>query len=134
MSKPYEITASGNLLEIHETTERTGKGRTYREREFVLEKRKPTKGGKDWVEPIKFRLEGDNCDKLDNFNVGQEVEVRADVCGFAYNGKTYVNLKAWSITHAGADGERREVKPMRNTQPRNGGRPYPDDREDDIPF
>ena len=42
----------------------------------------------------------DDVDKLDNFRVGQKVDVLFNIRGNEYNGKHFVDLTAWSIKTA----------------------------------
>jgi hypothetical protein len=57
-----------------------------------------------WDQPINFEMHKDACDRLDNFKVGDDVEVTADVQGNEHNGKFYVSLRAWKIVKLDRDG------------------------------
>ncbi len=136
-----QITLRGPLVAILETQSFAS---GFRKRQFVVEN-KDEKEAK-WDQPICFEFHKDNCDKLDYFEVGDEVEVTADVQGNEHNGKHYVSLRAWKLVKLGADGEpsrdrasrppereRPEVEHERN-RARHTARAGAKGEEDEIPF
>lgn len=147
-----DYTLTGPILLIGATVSREGKnGKTYRDREFIVEKRTERRTGDDYVQPICFKVSGDRCDTLDNFNSGDCVAVSADVDGREWNGRHFVNLMAWKIVHVDADGtpekpvgsglsrpaEHPHQEPRERALTRNeklNQRPAADDSEDEIPF
>ncbi len=51
----------------------------------------------------------DKCALLDNYKVGQNVDISINIRGNEYNGKYYVNLNGWKIESLGG-GESQESK------------------------
>ncbi len=49
--------------------------------------------------PVEFAK--DKTAKLDGLNIGQQVTVSYNLRGNEYNGKYYVNLGGWKISHVG---------------------------------
>ncbi|MGJ8655882.1 MAG: DUF3127 domain-containing protein [Akkermansiaceae bacterium] len=108
----------------------------FTKREFVI-----TTGDSKWPQDIKFEIVKDKCSLLDQFAVGQTVNVSFDIRGNEYNGKYYVNLNCWKI-QAGSGGGAQPA-PANNTSSNDipdfsndqSGEPSMDDlRGDDIPF
>jgi hypothetical protein len=87
-SDSYQLT--GPIKVIFETQSIGAKG--FRKREFVV-----TVPGK-YPQDIKLQATKDNCDRLDNLRVGQEIEVSFNLRGNEHNGKYYVTVEAWKIT------------------------------------
>jgi len=125
--------AQGTIKIINET-QTFGSG--FTKREFVI-----TTGDSKWPQDIKFEIVKDKCTLLDQFAIGQAVNVSFDIRGNEYNGKYYVNLNCWKI-QAGVGGNASQAAPTNNAAPtdipdfsNNGGEPSMDDlRGDDIPF
>lgn len=95
-----QITLRGPLVAISDTQQFSS---GFKKRAFVVMNvdEKDTK----WSQPIGLEMHKDNCDKLDNFKVGQEVEVTADVQGNEHNGRHYVSLRAWKLVKLDANGD-----------------------------
>lgn len=99
----------------------------FTKREFVI-----TTAVDKYPQDLKFEVVKDKCALLDKFTVGQDVQVSFDIRGNEYNGKYFVNLSAWKIQAAGAQG----------AQPAQGGVAEPDmadlrggdDFDDEVPF
>ncbi|MFC4992607.1 DUF3127 domain-containing protein [Rubritalea tangerina] len=68
----------------------------FTKREFVV-----TTSDVKYPQDIKFEVVKDKCSILDNFQVGQEVQVNFDIRGNEYNGNHYVNLSCWKLQAAG---------------------------------
>lgn len=133
MSQAFEIT--GTILLIHETqTFASG----FSKREFVI-----TTDDK-YPQEIKLEVVKDLCESLEQYNIGDEVDVSFNIRGNEYNGKHYVNLQAWKINRAGVQQSQhstRQSRPAQQAQPaRAAAMPPPpaadayDDECDDIPF
>lgn len=48
---------------------------------------------------VKFEFTKDSVDKLNDFKVGDTVKITFSIRGNEYNGKYYVNLNAFAISH-----------------------------------
>jgi single-strand DNA-binding protein len=82
----YEL--KGKIKAIFPTEQKTEK---FKSREFVVE----TEG--DYPQMVKFQINQDKCNILDNFKEGQEVEVSFNLRGREWNGKYFTNLEAWKV-------------------------------------
>ncbi|MFC5050630.1 DUF3127 domain-containing protein [Rubritalea spongiae] len=109
----------------------------FTKREFVV-----TTGDK-YPQDIKFETVKDKCAFLDNFSVGQEVNVNFDIRGNEYNGRYYVNLNCWKIQAAsGQSGQQSAPQKEPNFDNPFGNQQEPSaadlrsnlDDGDDIPF
>ncbi|MDC0088149.1 DUF3127 domain-containing protein [Akkermansiaceae bacterium] len=99
--------SKGNIKLINETqTFPSG----FSKREFVV-----TVGDDKYPQDIKYEVVKDKCSLLDNFAMGQEVEVSFDIRGNEYNGKYYVNLACWKIFGTGS--QQAAQAPARSTEP-----------------
>ncbi len=127
--------AQGTIKLINDT-QTFGSG--FTKREFVI-----TTGDSKWPQDIKFEIVKDKCTLLDQFAVGQAVNVSFDIRGNEYQGKYYVNLNCWKIqAGAGGGGGGNNAAPANTSNDipdfsndSSGGEPSMDDlRGDDIPF
>lgn len=130
--------AQGNLKIINDI-QTFGSG--FTKREFVI-----TTGDSKYPQDIKFEIVKDKCALLDQFAVGQAVNVSFDIRGNEYQGKYYVNLNCWKIqAGSGGGGGSNQAAPASNTNSNDmpdfsnnqggGAEPSIDDlRGDDIPF
>jgi single-strand DNA-binding protein len=82
----YEL--KGKIKAIFPTEQKTD---TFKTRDFVVE----TEG--DYPQMVKFQINQDKCNILDNFKEGQEVEVSFNLRGREWNGKYFTNLEAWKV-------------------------------------
>ena len=85
----------GKIYEIGEESQVT---ESFKKREFVLEHTEKSL----YTEYIKFEMTNDRCELLNNFKVGDEVEVGFNIRGRKWTdqeGKTkyFVTLQAWRI-------------------------------------
>lgn len=126
--------AQGTIKLINET-QTFGSG--FTKREFVI-----TTGDSKYPQDIKFEVVKDKCAVLDQYAVGQAVNVSFDIRGNEYQGKYYVNLNCWKL-QAGSGGAGNQAAPANNANDvpdfssSNGdsGEPSMEDlRGDDIPF
>ena len=115
------------MLEIFKIQQVTN---TFKKREFVVEYAE----NPQYPEFLKFELIQDKCDILDDFSIGQEVEVHFNLKGRKWTNPkgeiVYFNtLQAWRILDAGS---RPDAKPQDDAPP------LPDEPppflDDDIPF
>jgi hypothetical protein len=68
----------------------------FRKREFVL----TTPG--EYPQDIKLELYQDDCNLIDEYIAGDDIEANYNLRGNEYNGKYYVNLQAWRLCAASA--------------------------------
>lgn len=99
MANSFE--AVGKLHAVMETQQVTD---TFRKREFVLEI-----ADGNYPQHVKFQLTQDRCSTLDRYSVGQDVKVLFNLKGRPYNKRDggtdyWLNLEAWRLEAAGADG------------------------------
>jgi len=93
--KRKNMNISAKILEIFETTKVTD---TFKKREFVVEYSE----NPQYPEYIKFELIQDKCNLLDNFKVGDEVEIQFNLKGRKWtdpqgNEKYFNSLQAWRL-------------------------------------
>ncbi len=88
MSNKYELEGQ---IKVINSTQTFDSG--FSKREFVI-----TTEDK-YPQDVKFETIKDGCDKLDDYNVGDNVIVSFNVRGNEYNDKYYVNLQAWKMEH-----------------------------------
>ncbi len=89
----YELTGTVKAI-MDQQTFASG----FTKREFVVtsEDRYP--------QDIKFECVRDNCALVDKLAQGQRITVAFDIRGNEYNGRYFVNLQAWKIGAAAAQG------------------------------
>jgi Domain of unknown function (DUF3127) len=93
---------SAKIIEIFETTKVTD---TFRKREFVVEYSE----NPQYPEYIKFEFIQDKCDLLDNYRVGDEVDIQFNLKGRKWTDpqgvvKYFNTLQAWRIESKSTDG------------------------------
>lgn len=117
-SRMYE--ASGKIKVINETQSFAS---GFTKREFVV-----TTATDKYPQDLKFEVVKDKCSMLDQFKVGQDVQVNFDIRGNEYNGKYFVNLSAWKIQLASGqpapDSGEPDMADLRNDN----------DFDDEVPF
>ena len=84
---------TGALLKIEKTQEFNS---GFKKRTFVL------RTDEKYPQDLKMELHKDDVDHLDNFAVGQTVEVFFNIRGNEYNGNYYVDLVAWKMKEVDA--------------------------------
>jgi len=123
----------GRLYKKFETTQITEK---FKKREFVLE----IEDGA-YTQLVKLQLTQNNCEKLDPFEVDDQLKVTFSLRGREYtkDGKTsyFTNLDAWRVEKAngqssnnGAPNASMDTFPTVADEPANTGSSV----EDDLPF
>jgi hypothetical protein len=90
----------------------------FQKREFVVETED------QYPQMVKFEVIKDKVTVLDQYSVGQAVDVKFNVRGNEYNGKFYVSLQAWAVFTA--DGGNSATTP----EPANAGT----GESDELPF
>jgi len=113
----------GKIYEIGEECQVT---ESFKKREFVLEHTEKSL----YTEYIKFEMTNDRCEILNNFKVGDEVEVGFNIKGRKWTdqeGKTkyFVTLQAWRIS---------EYTGESKSESSQSSEPQPLEEEDDLPF
>ncbi len=113
----------------------------FLKREFVLE----LGGDTPYPQVVKFELTGDRCGQLDQYQIGEKVEISFDLKGREWTNKNgevvYFNsLQAFRIKSAsGSDSSQTPSEPKRNPNPvenfstASSGMSSSDDN-DDLPF
>ena len=91
MSEKYEIRGTVKVINDKQTF-----ASGFTKREFVIET-----SDEKYPQQIKFEATKESCDKLDLFEVDDEVAVQFNIRGNEYNGKYYVSLHAWKFERAG---------------------------------
>lgn len=120
--------ASGTIKLIQDTqTFPSG----FTKREFVI-----TTEHDKYPQDLKFEVVKDRCSLLDEFEVGQKVQLNFDIRGNEYKDRYYVNLACWKIQAAEGGGASASAAGGDSSSPE----PSPsdlrkeDDFDDDIPF
>lgn len=105
----------------------------FSKREFVI-----TTEHDKYPQDLKFEVVKDRCSLLDDFEVGQKVQLNFDIRGNEYKDRYYVNLACWKIE--AADGGGAPAASASSASSDSSGEPSPsdlrkeDDFDDDIPF
>ena len=85
----YKLTGQIKVIDFTQTFD---SGFTKREFVVTTEEKFP--------QDIKFELTKEKCDMIDQYNVGDWLEVDFNMRGNEYKGKYYVNLVAWKLATA----------------------------------
>jgi hypothetical protein len=101
--------ATGKLVEIFKTVQITDK---FQKREFVLEYAPNPK----YPELVKFEIVQDKCALLDDFKVGDAVEVDFDLRGRKWTDKQgevryFTTVQAWRVSSAEGGASKASAKP-----------------------
>jgi len=118
---------TGNLRTIRDTQQVSEK---FSKREFIIE----TQG--QYKQTIQLELQGDKCDIIDTYAVGEEV-----ICDININGRIWVNpqneekcfntIVCWKIQRSGNSNS----TPVPSERPQaNQTNSFVDDTEDQLPF
>ncbi len=108
----------GNIHAIFDARQITER---FRKREFVLELAQ----NPNYPQYVIFQLTGDRCDKLDSFDVGEEVQVEFSLRGREWTSpqdevKYFNSLDVWALEHvlgASHSPDSREGEPPRDESP-----------------
>lgn len=86
---------SGKVVQVLPIQTGTSKaGNPWQKQEFVIDQ------GGQYPRKVCISLFGDNVAKIPQ--VGQDVMVSVDIDSREFNGRWYTEIKAWNITHTGA--------------------------------
>ncbi|MCH2200046.1 MAG: DUF3127 domain-containing protein [Flavobacteriales bacterium] len=128
----YEL--RGKLTKIFDTqTFNSG----FTKREFVVTTEE------QYPQDIKFELIKDKTSMIEQYNVGDVLNVKFDIRGSEWNGKYFVNLNAWRVDPAAAGAGAaapQEAAASGQSTPPPPAAPAPTDidlgsaEEDDLPF
>ena len=100
----------------------------FSKREFVV-----TTAADKYPQDLKFEVVKDKCPVLDDYELGQDVQVSFDIRGNEFNGKYYVNLACWKLQGAGASSSSPSRKSAASSSPA-GGEPSLQDLRNDGDF
>jgi len=123
----YDIT--GEIIVINDIQEFAS---GFKKREFVIRTAE-----EKYPQDIKLELTKDACSKLDAYKIGDTVTVDFNLQGNEYNGKYFVNLRAWKITGEGNSQPMQTARPATQNQAKPPTHPAPAgeiDADDEIPF
>ena len=118
--------ASGTIKLINDTqTFPSG----FTKREFVI-----TTEHDKYPQDLKFEVVKDRCTLLDDFTVGQKVQLNFDIRGNEYKDRYYVNLACWKIEAAEGGEAPAAASSDSSPEPSPADLRKEDDFDDDIPF
>lgn len=120
------------LVEIFDTARVSDK---FQKREFVVEYAE----NPSYPEYIKFELIQDKCSLLDQYSVGQEVQVHFNLKGRKWTDpqgtvKYFNSLQAWKIAAAGASEQPAPAPPADNYGEQSEPEWLSSQNTDDLPF
>lgn len=121
------LTITGKITQIFNVESGTSKtGKEWKKQHFMIDT------GAQFNPNVVFSLFGDDkIGSLQNFSVGQDVEVSFNISSREFNGKFYHNIDAWRISPAGASQTQGGGAPSFADVPP----PAPEaDDVDDLPF
>lgn len=122
----------GKILEISDTQQVTN---TFKKREFVVE----YADNPQYPEFIKFELIQDKCDLLNNFNVGDDLDVHFNLKGRKWTDpkgevKYFNSLQAWRLEAASSNPDSGNSAPSDSMEGLEEPGWITDNEEDDLPF
>lgn len=111
----------------------------FKKREFVIEKKETSPNGFEFVDTIKFQLVQDKVDLIENFQLGQNINVHFNIKGNKWEkgGQVnyFVNLDAWKIEEANAAQTQAAPETSGSMPPPPPPSDIPeDDGTEDLPF
>ena len=106
---------SGKLHVINQAQQVTER---FRKREFVLELSENSR----FPQFVQFQLTGDRCERVDDFEIGDEVRVEFSLRGREWKSpsgevKYFNSLDVWNIDRAGGATSRSDDPPLPQTPP-----------------
>ena len=121
---------SAKITEIFETTKVT---ETFKKREFVVEYSE----NPQYPEFIKFELIQEKCDLLDNYSIGEDIDISFNLKGRKWTDpqgtvKYFNTLQAWRIDKKAAEGTSAGSDTPAMEEPQWLGEK--DDNENELPF
>lgn len=99
---------------------------TFQKREFVIESHE------QYPQEVKFEVVQDKCSTLDNYSVGDEVNVSFNIRGSKWDSPKkgtmyFVNLSAWNIQKINSNSDGGQTMPPEPEMPDDMG-------DEDLPF
>jgi len=107
-------TIKGSIKLINETKEYGSNG--FTKREFVI------KTDEKYPQEVKLELYKDDCNLIDDYEVGDSIEATFNIKGNEYKGNYYVNLQAWKLSSSGSS-PKSETASQEDAAPKKRGRP-----------
>ena len=104
------IEISGKLHAINQAQQVTER---FRKREFVLELSENSR----YPQFVQFQLTGDRCERIDDFEIGDEVRVEFSLRGREWKSpkgdvKYFNSLDVWNIERSSGDTSRNDDPPL----------------------
>jgi len=126
MSKSYE--AQGTIHSIGQTTEYGNNG--FTKREFVIQLTGPDENSQ-YPNHIALELIKDKCALMDNYKIGDEIQVTFNLSGRLWTGggkpeRCFTSLQAWKVASVAGDNQEAPPESWAN----DGAPPF----DDEIPF
>lgn len=105
----------------------------FQKREFVIETLD------QYPQVLLFELQGQNCDIIDSYSVGQEVVCSLNIKGRLWKNaegvdKYFSTLVCWKIQPSNAPVGGNQPQQETKTNPKEFGAPLPGEEESDLPF
>ena len=113
---------SGKIIQLLPAQNGSGKNGPWKKQEFILET------GDTYPKKVCIAVWGDKID-MNNFKIGDALDVSFDVESREYNGKWYTDVKAWKVNAARQKEGNRAAAGMPASQPADD---IP--QTDDLPF
>ncbi len=120
----FEIDGKVKLIHDKQTF-----GSGFEKREFVVVTQEK------YPQEVKFELTGDRIDIISSYGVGDMIKVKFNIRGNEYNGRHFVNLRAWAVdplgqNSGGSPQDGNEFQGQGSTPPPAEKMP----ESDDLPF
>lgn len=114
----------GRIIKLDDAVQVTD---TFKKREIVVET------ADNYSQMISSEFVQDNCDKLDEFNVGDNVRIHFNIRGREWNGRYFTNLNGWRIERLGG-AKAQQAAPASNEGTQQAAAPVIEGDGDDLPF
>ena len=116
----------GRIIKIDDAEQVTEK---FRKRAIVVET------DENYAQQIQSEFTQDNCDKLDDFSVGDSVRIHFNIRGREWNGRYFTNLNGWRIERLGAAQPKKSLaESQAKYKEAKAAEPVIEDDGDDLPF
>ncbi len=106
-------TIKGKIKVINEVKEYGSNGFTKREFVLTTEEKYP--------QEVKLELYKDDCNLIEDYDIGDSLEATFNIKGNEYKGNYYVNLQAWKLSSVSSD--TKEESKSEEAAPKKRGRP-----------
>ncbi len=114
----------GKIIKLDDAVQVTDK---FKKREIVVET------ADNYPQTIISEFVQDNCDKLDEFNVGDNVRIHFNIRGREWNGRYFTNLNGWRIERLGGS-QPQQAAPESDKGVQPQAAVVIEDDGDDLPF